>query len=919
MLVGRDAEMRTLDRLVGGARVSQSGSLVLVGEAGIGKTALLDRLVGTVEGVRVLRAAGSEFERDLAFAGLHQLLNPLLDLLDTIPAPQAEALAVALALRHGEGADRFAVGSATLSLISRAAEESPLLIVVDDAHDLDHPSAEALAFAARRIVADPVVVLAASRPVPGTLVDSGLPRLSVSGLSEASVRELLRRQVTDPVSAEVAARLHEATSGNPLAIIELSASIRTIERLAPPVPVTIPDRLLDEFVRRTQAITAPSRTALLVASIAEGDVTAVEKAIRSLGGEPSGMHEAERAGLVTLTGGALAFRHPLARAAAYRAATPDERRRAHAAVADALTSIDEDRRAWHLSESVTGLDDEVAGDVAAMARRSAERGAHTVAARAFERSARLASDPRVRAERLTASGESAWLAGQAGRALQLLDDAAEVTEGVPLQARIDGLRGVIEMRAGSLERARDLLDRAMRHVEGADDPEHALTLAYDLVTTCFYLGDAARCLATADRIEPLLTHAGSEQVRIRAELTIGIARVLGGESGIELVRRAVRALRTHRPPTDDELRPAWMVVGTLFLREAGTGRELVEHAERELRARCAIGALPGLLFHISRDASTSDRWDAARSGYEEGIALARETGQTNELAMLASGLGWLLARTGDEEPCRRLVDEASELAGGHHIHLARAWSLFALGDLELGMGRPEAALDCYERLDRFLTRIGFADVDVAPGPERVECLLRLGNVAAAVDVAGEYLARAVAKGQPWARARAERAFAMASSGAEAAAHFETALDLHASSPDSFEEARTRLAYGVALRKLRRRVDARPRLREALQTFERLGATPWGDQAAAELAATGEHPVRRGDRDLDRLTPQELQIAQLLGSGSTTKEAAAALFLSPKTVEYHLRHVYTKLGINSRVQLVAALEQHGDRRGPDSAG
>ena len=906
MLVGRDAEIRTLDRLVGGARISQSGSLVLVGEAGIGKTALLDRLVDSAEGVRVLRASGSEFERELAFSGLHQLLHPLLGHLDTIPAPQADALAVALALRHGNGADRFAVGSATLSLISRAAEECPLLLVIDDAHDLDHPSAEAVAFAARRIIADPVAVLVASRPVPGTLADSGLPRLAVSGLSGTAVHELLTRTTAVPVSAELSRRLHEATAGNPLAVIELSSSIEAIDQLAPPVPVAAPDRVLDEYVRRTHALTGAGRAALLVASIAEGDATVMAAATRSLGVEPSGLDEGERAGLISFSGGSPTFRHPLARAGAYRAASPDERRRAHAAVADALSSIDVDRRAWHLSESVIGVDDEIADTVAAMAQRCAERGAHAAAARAFERSARLASDPAGRADWLIASGECAWLAGQGGRALGLLDRAAEATTADPLRARIDGLRGVIEMRAGSLERARDLLDRAMRRQVDSDEPEHALTLAYDLVVACFYLGDAARCLATADWIEPLLDDSASGQVQIRAEMTIGVARVLGGESGIDLIRHAVQALQDHRAPAEDELRPTWAVIGTLFLREAGAGRDLVRHAEHELRARCAIGALPELLFHISRDAATSDRWDTARGGYEEGIALARETGQTTELAVLLAGLAWTVARMGGEDRCRLLAEEASVLAERHHIHLASAWSTFALGDLELALGRPAAAVTSYRRLDRFLTGIGFADVDIAPGPELVDCLVRLEEPEQAATVARAYYVRAAAKGQPWALARAERAIALVTPGPDAVDHFEAAVELHGSSPDSFEEARTLLAYGVALRRLRRRVDARPRLREALTRFERLGATPWGDWAAAELAATGEHPVRQGDRDIDQLTPQELQIARLLGAGSTTKEAAAALFLSPKTVEYHLRHVYAKLGINSREQLRTTL-------------
>jgi DNA-binding CsgD family transcriptional regulator len=325
-----------------------------------------------------------------------------------------------------------------------------------------------------------------------------------------------------------------------------------------------------------------------------------------------------------------------------------------------------------------------------------------------------------------------------------------------------------------------------------------------------------------------------------------------------------------------------------------------------MREQAALGSLPYLLMHIARDAATTDRWDEAEAAFLEGIQLARETGQSTDLAVSLAGLACLNARQGRVDQCRDNVAGAEELCRRNHIRLGSFWLEFAQGDLAAGLGDSAGAVSHYEALLAALTATGLADPDQSCAPELVETYVHLGQFQDAARVAKEFGAKARAKGQPWSLARAERAFGLCETGATAQAHFRAALRHHAQTPDQYEEARTQLAFGSRLRRDRRRMDSRPLLRSALRTFEQLGAAPWADTAARELHATGETAHRREARAIDELTPQELQIAQLLAHGLTTREAAAALFLSPKTVEYHLRHVYLKLGIRSRAALAQLL-------------
>jgi DNA-binding CsgD family transcriptional regulator/tetratricopeptide (TPR) repeat protein/antitoxin (DNA-binding transcriptional repressor) of toxin-antitoxin stability system len=904
MLVGRDPELRVVDALVAGARIGHSGVLVVTGEAGIGKTSLLAYAAERASGMRLLRAAGAESERGVAFGGLLQLLRATPGDLDRIPPPQAQALGVALALREGAGVDRFAVGAATLSLLTRFSEDSPLGLVIDDVHQLDLPSADAITFAARRLLADPVFVIAAAREgEPDALTAAGLPVLRLGGLDAIATRQLAMTRTRAPTTPEQSRRLHQVTGGNPLAIVDMASDVSPLSATAPDLPAPVPARLAQRFAERATGLGPDVRTLLLIAATSGGDLSVVQRASASLGVQVALLSAAEEAGLVRVEENRIEFFHPLVRSAVYATASATERRSLHTAVADALPETATERRAWHRASAALGPDEATAAALEDVARRSSDRGAYAVAAAAYERSAQLSPGDDVRAGRSLQAGEAAWNAGEVERAGSLLGESLSLDRSPRTRARALQLQGEIAVRCGSLEQARTILLAATDEIS-AVDPDQAVVLLAEAINACLYLGDAAAAVSVAERIEALLTGELSSDAVIVATMAAGMARVLAGLGGTDQIRTAVQMLSGSTPVSVRESRYAWVLQGPLFLRESGTGRQLVREAVDARRARAAVSALPHLLFYIARDEATTDQWDSAEADYAEAVDLARELGQTTELAASLAGLAWLEARLGREDACRGHVAEALELCMGQHINMGRAWAEFATGELELGLGRVQSAVATFSALASWLDSIGFMDVDLSPAPELVEALVRTGEVAAARKVAAEYISRAEAKAQPWALARAARVRGLLCADDQIDGCFSAALAVHGRTLDVFEEARTRLTYGARLRRGRRRVDARPQLRQALDCFVRLGARSWAEVARVELEATGE--TAHGVEDVDRLTPREMQIALLLGRGRTTREAAAALFLSPKTVEYHLRHIYTKLGIRSRSELTARL-------------
>jgi DNA-binding CsgD family transcriptional regulator len=908
MLVGRQREQRILDALISAARVGQSSTLVVTGEAGIGKTALLRYAGGSATGMRILHVTGSETEQHLPFAALAQLVRPTAADLDTLPPPQAQALGVALAIRSGDGVDRFAVGAAALTLLTQLSENQPLAVLVDDAQLVDVPSQEVLAFVARRLVADAIVIVAAVRTgEPCALSSPDLPTLELHGIDEDASRELVTARVAGPPGHELTARVHELSGGNPLAILELAADPAALAARWPGAPAPVPGTLVRLYRQRAEALDEDARGALLLAAAAGDDLPLVARACAAGGIDVGSLAAAEQVGLVSIHQDRVTFAHPLARSAIYATATAGRRRELHATIASVMGDADPDRRAWHRSEACLGPDEGVAGELQALGARSADRGAVAVAATAFEHAARLSPDDTDRARRLLCAGEAACQAGDAARATSLLDQSLLLMPPPSVRARAQRMRGVIALRSGSIADARAALTAAAQQ-SSAFDPSEALECWAEAIHACFYLADADAALAAAQAAEALLTQGVSERSAVLATVAAGMARVLAGVGGTEMIRRGVGALGQLEPiaphPGDEA---SWLLLGPLFLRDSSTGRDLVRRALDERRGRAAIGTLAHLLFHLARDGATTDRWTAAEGDYTEAISLAREFGQTTELAASSAGLAWLLARQGRDDDTRRYAAEAERLGAIHQVNLARIWAGHALGDLELGLGQVEAAVGTYSDLHDLLRRLRVKDVDLSPAPELVECLIRTGRVEEARGLADDYQEQALAKGQPWALARAARVRALLCPVAEVDGCFAAAIELHAATLDRFEQARTRLAYGARLRRLRRRVDARPPLQSAYDDFILLGARPWADEAASELAATGATVLRSGANPTSLLTPRELQIALHLAGGRTTRETAAALFLSPKTVEYHLRHVYTKLGIESRTQLVARMQ------------
>jgi DNA-binding CsgD family transcriptional regulator len=924
MLLGRARERQEIGRALTQARSGVSATLALAGEPGIGKTALLDYAAREAAGMRLLRARGVESEAQIPFGSLLELIRPALSMLGKIPGPQAAAMESALALRPGHGHERFAVGAATLSLLAAYAEDAPVAMVIDDAHWLDGSSAQALLFAFRRLVADPIAVLIAVREGEPSLLDGAdLPTLRIGGLSSEEAAMLVRGLVPGGLvpgglAPDAAARLYGATAGNPLALLELAPDAQDLAldlALAPEgAPVLVSARISRAFLRRAGTLDDAARRALILAASSDrGDLPTLERAAAQFGADMSALAAAESAGLVRFEAGMVEFRHPLARSAVYADAPAGQRRDAHRALAAALPDRDVDRRAWHLAAAATGPDESASAALEQAGARGRDRSAYATAAAAYERAGRLAALPERRARLLREAAEAAWLAGLADRAVSLLDEARALTSDPVKLVEIDGLAGHIAARRGPVMLGYAILTEAAERA----DPERAVTMLAEAANACFYAGNPAEMLVVAERARAVLPANASVRARFMAATAAGMARILGGDAaaGAEALHQATELAESSAGLREDLRVIPWLAVGPLFLREAGTERSLLEPVLRAARARTAVGALPFMLNLIARDQATTDRWAIAEASYQEAISLARESGQQTELTFGLAGLAWLHARRGREHECRQCAAEALELSAELGMRLHEIWATAALGELELGLGDAAQAAGHFERQQQLLADLGITDADLSPGADLVDAYLRLGRRDEAQQVAARFAAAANAKGQPWSLARSLRCQGLlAGSTSGFAGAFEQALAQHALTPDGFEAARTRLAYGERLRRARNRVLARDQLRAAAEIFERLDARPWTDRARAELAATGETRRERDPSTLEELTPQELQIAVLLTGGRTTREAAAALFLSPKTVEYHLRHIYQKLGIHSREALAQVLAAHGEELG-----
>jgi DNA-binding CsgD family transcriptional regulator len=897
MLLGRDRERGEIESALDRARRGESATLALVGEPGIGKTALLEHAAEHAGDMAVLRARGIESEAQVPFASLLELLRPALPLLEEIPEPQAAALEGALALRPGPAQERFAVGAATLNLLASYADRTAVAVLIDDVQWLDRSSAQAMLFAFRRLVADPIAVVIAAREGEPSLLDgAGLPTLRIGGLTSDDAVALLQE-----LPDETARRLHEATAGNPLALLELASDPGDAALAPAGAPLLVSTRIASAFVKRLGELdTATRRAAVLAATSGDCEMSMLERAAAALDIDLSALSHAESAGLISLRPGLVEFRHPLARSAIYADASARERREAHRALASVLPDRDVDRRAWHLAAAALGTDEAAAAALEQAALQARGRSAYAAAAAAFERAARLAGTSERRPRLLYAAAEAGWHAGLADHAVALLDEARAAGVDPALMLEIDELGGHIATRRGPVMHGYRILSAAAERADG----ERAVAMLAEAAGACFYAGNPLEMVSVAERARARLPDGASDRARFLCGVVYGMAHVVGGDAaaGAAAIREAISLAERRGELRDDLKLVPWLAVAPIFLREAGTGRSLLEHALATARARAALGSMPFVLNLIARDLATTDRWGAAEASYREAIDLARETGQRTDLAFALSGLAWLLARRGEHQESRASAGEALALCAALGTRLHEVWATSALGELELALGDAARAAEHFEHQRQLLRDLEITDVDLSPAAELVDVYVRLGREVQASPLASELISAASEKGQAWSLARAARCQGLLARDETMPTHFEEALRLHGHTPDAFETARTQLAYGERLRRSRHRVRARAQLRSALETFGRLGAHPWVERARAELAATGETLRRSDPTTVDELTPQELQIALLLAGGKTTREAAAALFLSPKTIEYHLRHVYQKLGIHSRAEL-----------------
>jgi DNA-binding CsgD family transcriptional regulator len=909
MLLGRDHEQLALVRLLEKARGGDSGVLAVVGEAGVGKSALLGYAEEQASGMQLLRARGVQSEAHIPFGGLLELLRPALPLIGRIPGPQAAALESALALRPATAQGRFAVGAATLSLLATYSDAAPVAVLVDDAHWLDGSSADALLFAFRRLIADPVAVILAVREGESSLLDGAdLTTLRLGGLDRASAAELLRRQTGEPLTQDLADRLHHETGGNPLALLALGEELGRLAGLPPGAPLAAGTGLGSVYLLRFLSLPQRTRDVLvLAAAIDSGEVSVLARAAPALGLDLSDLIPAEAAALITVNDSRIEFRHPLVRSAIYGDCLAGRRREVHRAVAGALPDADVDRRAWHLALASFGPDDAASSALEQAGLRAGQRSAYEVSSRAFERAARLAPEEARQARLHFAAADAAWLGGLAGRAVALLDEARGHTPAPDLAVRIEQLRGHIATRRGPIAEAQQILLAAAEQ-SAPIDLERAVVILAEAVDASFYAGDAATMRLAAERAASLVPDVRDDRTAFFVLCSQGMALIFSGEGerGAAAMRAAVEVLEHSDELRDDPRLLAWAAMGPLWLREANIGRPLADQALALARRTSAVGVLPFVLTHVATDRTGTDRWAEAQAGFHEAIGLARETGQRTDLGYSLARLAHLEARQGRSQQSRVHASEALSLSREMGLGLSEVWAIAALGELDLALGHPEAALAHFEEQRAALRSRCILDVDLSPAPELVEVYLRLGRSQEAAQAAGDFERDADAKAQPWALARAARCRGLLAAEGKSDRHFEDALTLHAQTPDTFEAGRTHLAYGARLRRQRQRFRAREQLRAAVGAFDRLGADPWSEMARAELAATGETARRRDVTTLNDLTPQELQIALSLAEGRTTRETAAALFLSPKTIEYHLHNVYRKLSIRSRSELKAAM-------------
>jgi DNA-binding CsgD family transcriptional regulator len=892
-LVGREHELDRIDRLLEGARAADGGALVLRGEAGIGKSALLDVARARASGMQVLACRGTESEARLPFAALHRLLHPALQHLDRIPAVQSRALRTALGLASHARPEPFLVALATLSLLAEAARHQPVLCLVDDAHWVDRAALDVLGFVARRVQAEPLAMLIAMRDAP-----FDVEHFPLHGLDPDASHELLRSGAE--LSPAVADQLVEASGGNPLALIELSRALSPGQRdgsepLLEPLPLGA--RLEHEFLARVRELPEPTQQLLLVAAAEErGDAPVILEAAAQLGIGGDAIDAAEQAGLIRMRGIALELRHPLVRSAVYRGAPLSRRRAAHAALAAVL--VDEsaaDRRAWHRAAASVEPDPAVVAELERAGERASARAAHDAASIAFERAAALAPREADRSRLLTLAADHAWRPGRQARAELLLRRARAMT--ATPEVRADGIRlaGLIELTCGVPAESSRMLAAAAREVARAD-AERALYLLSLASWGAAFAREADAVIAIAETAQTLDVPPTPRNRFLLLRLA-GL-RAHFRRDFAEAAARLQETLALLPQLNADGLPDRLGLVNPvgLFLCDDRDVLELHRQAAAHAREEGLVTLLAQAIPWLALGDIWSGHWQLAAARLDEGLELAQATNQHQITAHLIAIQALLAAVRGDEERCRAHARAALELASARRLVHVGCCATWALSVLELGLGNAEAAMTHASALPN----TDGVDWDAL---DRIEAAVHTGERRAAARWLETFEPWAKASAAPWGEAVALHCRALlASDACESERLFRAALDRHEQAARPFERARTELAFGAFLRRGRHRAEARPHLRAALERFQALGSRLWAQRAQSELRASGETARKRDPSTLDDLTPQELQVGMLAAEGHTNREIAGRLFLSPRTIDFHLRNVFRKLGIRSRTEL-----------------
>ena len=904
-LLGRRSECAALEELVASVRAGPSRALVLRGEAGAGKSALLDYLAQCAKGCHVARAAGVESEMELAFAGLQQLCSPFTDRLERLPGPQHEALGTAFGLRDGDAPDRFLVGLAVLSLLSDAAEERPAVCIVDDAQWLDAASAQTLAFVARRLGTESVgLVFAVREPAQERRLD-GLEELVVRGLDDADAKALLASVVAGPLDERVRDRLVAETHGNPLALLELPRGLTPAD-LAGGFGLddgpALTGRIEQSFRERLAQLPDETRLLLLIAAAEPaGDAIPVWKAAAALGIEADAAGPATAAGLIEI-GTHVRFQHPLVRSAVHGAAAPAELQRVHGALAEATdAAADPDRRAWHRAHATAGLDEEVAAELEDSAGRARARGGLAAGAAFHERAAELTPDPRRRAQRALNAAHAKQQAGAPDATLRLLT----LAEAGPLdeleQARAQLLHAEVTFATTRGRDAPPLLLDAAKRLEPLDAP-----LARETYLDAFAAALAADRLVRggdAREVAAAVLAADWEPSSRACDLLLdGLALLTteGYSAGAPALRLALRAFRDEHLSEDEELRWLWLACHIArALCEDEAWHALTARQVELARSAGALALLPVALDERFVVELFAGRLDVAVSLAAEAQAVLEATGSHLSL----SGALTLARWRGEEDEAVRLIEAQRQdvLGRGEGLRLrANDWGLAVLYN---GLGRYDEALVIAERAAEDPHGLGVAGWVLA---DLVEAAVRSGHPERAAGPLERLAEIAQANGTDFALGIDARGRALLCDDETAEPLYREAIDRLGRTRIRVALARAHLLYGEWLRREGRRVDARAQLRMAHEMLSDMGNTPYAERARRELVATGETVRKRSPDTLDDLTPQEAQIARMAAGGDTNPEIGAQLFLSPRTVEWHLRKVFGKLGISSRRELRSAL-------------